>query len=63
MPMNILIVDDDQGFRRVVKRLLEAERELSVVGEAGDGDGRSPARQAKGPGLIEDLNAGLGQPE
>ncbi|HKZ85783.1 MAG TPA: response regulator transcription factor [Anaerolineae bacterium] len=36
--MNILIVDDDQGFRRVVKRLLEAERELSVVGEAGDGE-------------------------
>lgn len=38
MPVTILIVDDDQGFREMVKRLLEREPEVSVVGEAGDGE-------------------------
>jgi DNA-binding NarL/FixJ family response regulator len=38
MSATILIVDDDQGFREVVKRLLEREAEVSVAGEAGDGE-------------------------
>lgn len=38
MPATILIVDDDQGFREMVKRLLEREPGVSVVGEAGDGE-------------------------
>lgn len=38
MPVSILIVDDDEGFRGLVKRLLEREPEVSVVGEARDGE-------------------------
>lgn len=38
VPATILIVDDDQGFREVVKRLLEGKPEARVVGEAEDGE-------------------------
>lgn len=38
MPINALIVDDDRAFRGVVRRLLERAGEISVVGEAGDGE-------------------------
>jgi len=37
MPIRILLVDDDQAFRTVLRRLLEKERGFNVVGEAGDG--------------------------
>lgn len=37
MPAKVLIVDDDQRVRSDLRRLLEKERDLSVVGEAGDG--------------------------
>jgi DNA-binding NarL/FixJ family response regulator len=37
MLATIIIADDDQAFRSVLKRLLQKERELSVVGEAADG--------------------------
>jgi DNA-binding NarL/FixJ family response regulator len=37
MPAKVLIVDDDQRLRSGLRRLLEKEGNLSVVGEAGDG--------------------------
>lgn len=37
MPVKILLVDDDQAFRSILRRLLEREQDFSVVGEAGDG--------------------------
>lgn len=36
--LNLLIADDNPGFRQQVKRLLETERQANVVGEAGDGE-------------------------
>ena len=38
MPTTILIVDDHEGWRKILKRLLEEELEASVVGEAADGE-------------------------
>ena len=47
MGITILIVDDDQKLRRDLRRLLDREQDLSVVGEAGDGaDGTSYPCQA-----------------
>lgn len=37
MAITVLIVDDDEQFRRVVNDLLKARPEVNVVGEAGDG--------------------------
>lgn len=37
MSTKVLIVDDDQTLRSDLKRLLEREPDLIVVGEAGDG--------------------------
>ncbi|MCX7790634.1 MAG: chemotaxis-specific protein-glutamate methyltransferase CheB [Chloroflexaceae bacterium] len=36
-PLHILIVDDSPLMRRVLRQLLEADPEIRVVGEAGDG--------------------------
>jgi DNA-binding NarL/FixJ family response regulator len=36
--LSLLIADDDPGFRKVVRRLLETEWDAVVVGEAGDGE-------------------------
>lgn len=36
--MRVLIVDDDHGFRTFIRRVLDKEDELSVVGEAMDGE-------------------------
>lgn len=38
MPVDILIVDDDEMFRSAVKRQLEREGAFRVVGEAADGE-------------------------
>jgi DNA-binding NarL/FixJ family response regulator len=35
---SLLIADDDPGFRKLLRRLLETERDAVVVGEAGDGE-------------------------
>lgn len=37
VPVRILLVDDDQAFRSLLRRLLEKERDFSMVAEAGDG--------------------------
>jgi len=38
MPIATLIVDDDRPFRQAVRQLLEQASEVSVVGEATDGE-------------------------
>lgn len=38
MPIATLIVDDDRPFRQAVRQLLEQAPEVSVVGEATDGE-------------------------
>ncbi len=38
MPIATLIVDDDLTFRKTVRQLLERAPEVSVVGEATDGE-------------------------
>lgn len=35
---SLLIADDDPGFRKLIRRLLETEQDAVVVGEAGDGE-------------------------
>jgi DNA-binding NarL/FixJ family response regulator len=37
MPLAILLVDDDEFFRRAERRLLESEEAFEIVGEAGNG--------------------------
>jgi len=37
VPVNIVIVDDDQTFRTVLKRILAKDPKLNVVGVASDG--------------------------
>jgi len=36
--VRILIADDDHGFRVFIRRILESQRDLTVVGEAMDGE-------------------------
>ena len=52
MLATIIIADDDQAFRSVLKRLLEKERELSVVGEAADGLEAIDRARALSPDII-----------
>lgn len=37
MAVTILIVDDHEEFRRIIRQILRAESDLTVTGEAGDG--------------------------
>ena len=52
MLATIIIADDDQAFRSVLKPLLEKERELSVVGEAADGLEAIERARALSPDII-----------
>ncbi|MBI2884309.1 MAG: response regulator transcription factor [Candidatus Methylomirabilis oxyfera] len=52
MPINALIVDDDRAFRRVVRRLLEQAGDISVVGEAGDGEEAVELTQQLQPDVV-----------
>lgn len=52
MPVKILLVDDDQDFRSLLRRLLEKEQDFSVVGEAGDGLEAVQQTRALAPDLI-----------
>ncbi len=57
MGITILIVDDDQKLRRDLRRLLDREQDLSVVGEAGDGATAIELTQTMPPDVIlMDLN-------
>jgi DNA-binding NarL/FixJ family response regulator len=38
MIVSVLLVDDDAGFRRAVKRVSEKEKDFRLVGEAEDGE-------------------------
>jgi DNA-binding NarL/FixJ family response regulator len=38
MPIRLLLVDDDAGFRATLRQLLEQRAEAQVLGEAGNGE-------------------------
>jgi len=52
MGITILLVDDDQKLRRYLRRLLDREQDLRVVGEAGDGAMAFELTQAMPPDII-----------
>ena len=57
MPMSVLLIDDDPGFRRLARRTLAGTR-LSVIGEADTvASGASAARELK-PDIVL-LDVGL----
>jgi len=51
MSRTVLIVDDDAGFRRLVRRVLEADG-FEIVGEAGDGASAFEATEALRPQVV-----------
>jgi two-component system nitrate/nitrite response regulator NarL len=56
MAANILLVDDDRGFRRVAAALLRA-RGMNVIGECSDGASAIKAARAHQPdGVLLDLH-------
>ncbi|MGV9937767.1 response regulator [Streptomyces olivaceoviridis] len=56
MSVNIVVVDDDPGFRRIAKTLLTA-RGMHVVAESGDGASALAAvREHRPDGLLLDLH-------
>lgn len=48
----ILLVDDHPVFRHGLRRLLEAEPDLEIVGEAGDGSAAVECARATAPDLV-----------
>lgn len=52
MPITTLIVDDDLAFRRAVRQLLERAPEVSVVGEATDGEEALQLAQTLQPDVV-----------
>jgi DNA-binding NarL/FixJ family response regulator len=52
MPTTILIVDDNQGVRNVLTRILQKGQEFRVVGEAEDGSEGLELARALSPDLI-----------
>lgn len=48
----ILIVDDDQNLRSYLRRLLDREQDLSVMGEAGDGAMALELTQTMPPDIV-----------
>lgn len=52
MPIRILIADDQRLFRQSLKYLLEQEGDITVVGEAGDGQDAFTLAQETRPDII-----------
>jgi len=52
MATTILIVDDDEAVRSTLTRILEKNREFTVVGEAGDGSEALELARTLSPDLI-----------
>jgi len=52
LPIKILIVDDQRLFRQGLRSLLEQERDMKVVGEAGDGQDAFTLVQEANPDII-----------
>ncbi len=52
MPIRILIADDQRLFRQGLRSLLDQEEELSVVGEAADGQDAFTLAQETNPDII-----------
>ncbi len=51
-PIRTLIIDDEKPARRALRGLLEKDREIEVVGEAGDGERALELLGARRPQLI-----------
>jgi len=55
--MRVLIVDDDFGYRSLLRRVLEAQRDVELVFEASEGEeGLRLARQFKPDVVLMDIN-------
>jgi two-component system, LytTR family, response regulator len=52
MTLRILIVDDESVARRRIRRLLATERDVTVIGECGDGESAVAAIAAERPELV-----------
>jgi two-component system LytT family response regulator len=50
--MNVIIVDDELAGRRTLRELCEAEHDITVVGEFGDGEAALTAIRALRPQLV-----------
>jgi two-component system, LytTR family, response regulator len=50
--VNVIIVDDEQAARRVLREFCEAERDLKVIGEYGDGETALKEIRDKRPQLL-----------
>ena len=56
MTIDVVIVDDDAGFRRLARRLLESQG-LTVVAEAADGEAAiAVCREHRPTGVLLDVN-------
>jgi YesN/AraC family two-component response regulator len=55
--MKILIVDDNNEYRRLLRRILEEQQDLTLVGEASDGEeGVRLAHQLKPDVILMDID-------
>jgi two-component system LytT family response regulator len=50
--ISVLIVDDEAVARRRIRRLLEPERDVAIIGECSNGNEALNAIQRKAPGLV-----------
>ena len=48
----LLIADDDAGFRRSIRRVLERDPDTEVIGEAADGEEAVRLARALHPGIV-----------